>query len=90
MKFETRNCTPPKAIPHTSAAGRTPFSAFHPPITMIRYAGTINEIGAQMRPTPALRRSIGKPVIAVSVTIGVPMEPNATGAVLASKQIPAA
>ena len=42
-------------IPHTAAAGSTPLSAFQPPITITRYAGTNRETGAQMRPTQALR-----------------------------------
>ena len=49
-----------------------------------------NDTGAQMRPTQALRSCIGRPVIPVSVTIGMPMEPNATGAVFANRQMPAA
>ncbi len=63
MKFDTKNCVPANATPHSAAAGRTPFSAGHPPITRMRYAGTISETGAQMRPTPALRRSSGSLVI---------------------------
>lgn len=43
-----------------------------------------------MRPTPALKRIKGKPVIPASVTMGMAMEPNATGAVLASRQMAAA
>ena len=43
-----------------------------------------------MRPTPALRRISGKPVMPASVTIGIAMDPNATGAVFASRQMAAA
>ena len=50
----------------------------------------IRETGAQIRPTAALRPFIGRPVTVASVRTGVPMEPNATGAVLASRQTPAA
>ena len=32
----------------------------------------------------------GKPVMPASVTTGIPMEPKATGAVFASRQMPAA
>src|SRR6266480_2453476 len=49
-----------------------------------------SEIGAQMRATPALNRSRGNPVVTARVVIGVAMEPNATGAVLAIKQTAAA
>ena len=43
-----------------------------------------------MRPTPALKRISGRPVIPASVTIGIAMDPNATGAVFASRQMAAA
>src|SRR5437667_12734486 len=45
-----------------------------------------SETGAQIRPTPALNRSKGRPVVALSVRIGVAIDPKATGAVLASRQ----
>src|SRR5712691_1163683 len=50
----------------------------------------MRDTGAQIRPTAALRRSRGKPVVVASVNTGVAIEPKATGAVLASKQIAAA
>src|SRR5674476_1210406 len=74
---------PAPGAPHIAAAGSTPRSPFQPPITRIRYAGTNSDTGAQMRPTPALSRSSGSPVVTASVVIGIPMDPNATGAVLA-------
>ena len=49
-----------------------------------------SETGAQIRPTFALRSRSGKFVIPASVITGMPIEPNATGAVFASRQIPAA
>ncbi len=45
---------------------------------------------AHSRPTIALSDSNGNPVVPASVTIGMPMEPKATGAVFASRQMPAA
>jgi hypothetical protein len=48
------------------------------------------ETGAQMRPTHALNCISLKPVMRASVTTGTPMEPKATGAVFANKQMPAA
>jgi hypothetical protein len=48
------------------------------------------EISAHMRPTMAESGSTGSPVTAASVVTGMPIEPNATGAVLASRQMPAA
>ncbi len=76
--------------PHTSAAGHTARSAFHPPITIIRYAGMNSDTGAQILPTSALSVASGSFVTPASVTSGVPMAPNATGAVFAIRQIAAA
>src|SRR5437016_8669693 len=90
IKFETRNCVPANAIPHTAAAGRTPRSPLQPHMTMIIYAGMKSETGAQMRLTPALSRSMGSLAVTASVVIGVAMDPKATGAVFASKQTAAA
>jgi hypothetical protein len=45
---------------------------------------------AQSRPTMAESGSTGSPVTAASVVTGMPMAPKATGAVLASRQMPAA
>ena len=48
------------------------------------------EIIAHSRPTIALRPATGRPVTFASVVTGMPMDPNATGAVFASRQMPAA
>ncbi len=48
------------------------------------------EIIAHRRPTIALSAITGRPVTVASVVTGMPIDPNATGAVLASRQIPAA
>ena len=45
---------------------------------------------AHSRPTIADSGSTGSPVTAASVVTGMPIDPNATGAVLASRQMPAA
>ena len=50
----------------------------------------MTEIIAHSRPTIALSASTGSPVTFASVTTGTPIDPNATGAVLASRQMPAA
>ncbi len=81
---------PANDTPHTSAAGKTRASSLNPPITTTMYPGTISDSGAQIRPIPALNRSSGRPVMPASVTAGIPIEPNATGAVLASRQSAAA
>src|SRR5262249_36955380 len=90
MKFETRNCTEANVMPQIAAAGNTDFKPFHPDMTMIKYDGMNSETGAQMRPTPALNRSTGRLVTAPNVVIEMPMEPNATGGVLANRQMAAA
>ena len=50
----------------------------------------MTEIIAHRRPTIALSASTGSPVTSASVVTGMPIDPNATGAVLASRQMPAA
>ena len=50
----------------------------------------MSETGAQILPTPALSLARGRPVTPARVTSGIPIEPNATGAVFASKQMAAA
>jgi hypothetical protein len=45
---------------------------------------------AHIRPVIALSESRGRLVTLARVKMGVPIEPNATGAVFASRQIPAA
>ena len=59
-------------------------------MTTIRYPGMMMEIKAHSRPTIALMARTGRPVTLASVVIGMPIEPKATGAVLASRQMPAA
>ena len=49
-----------------------------------------SETIAHSRPTMALSCICGRPVMLASVTTGMPIDPNATGAVLASRQMPAA
>ena len=48
------------------------------------------EIIAHSWPTIALSGSTGSPVTLASVVTGMPIDPNATGAVFASRQMPAA
>ena len=48
------------------------------------------EMSAHSRPTIAESGSTGRPVTAARVVTGMPIEPKATGAVLASRQMPAA
>src|SRR5487761_2696501 len=73
-------------MPQTAAAGAMARRAGKPPITSVRYAGTNKDTGAQMRPTLAESGPRGNPVTVDSMIRGVPMEPNATGDVFASRQ----
>ena len=50
----------------------------------------ITEIIAHRRPTIALSCMTGKPVTLARVVTGMPIDPKATGAVFASRQMPAA
>jgi hypothetical protein len=50
----------------------------------------MTEIIAQSLPVMALSGIDGMPVTLASVVIGIPIDPNATGAVLARRQMPAA
>ena len=50
----------------------------------------MSEMIAHNRPTMALSGSTGNPVMPASVVTGMPIDPNATGAVLAIRQMPAA
>ena len=55
-----------------------------------RYIGIVTEIMAHSRPVMALSGSTGRPVTFASVVMGMPIDPKATGAVLAIRQMPAA
>src|SRR5260221_11841908 len=81
---------PENAKPHTRAAGSAARKAGKPPMTSIKYDGRIKEKGAQRRPTSAERDSSGNLVTPPSMTMGMPMEPNATGTGFASRQMLAA
>ena len=76
--------------PQIRIAGHTSSARFGPAITTTRYAGMMTEIIAQSLPVIALSGIDGMPVTLASVVMGMPIEPNATGAVLASRQMPAA
>src|SRR5579884_3768809 len=89
-KLEMLNCTAAKVAPHATTAGHTSAAPAHPAIVTTKEVGIITEIMAQIRPTMALRWLTGSDVMPASVMTGMPIEPNATGAVLASRQIPAA
>ena len=85
-----RNCTIANDPPQTSTAGHTLRRPRHPLIVTISHAGTISETNGSCRPAIWLSVNAGNSVTAARVRMGVPMAPNATGAVLAMSASPAA
>jgi hypothetical protein len=83
-------CTIANDPPDTRTAGHTPISPRHPLIVATSQAGTMIETMGSCRPAIALSVIGEMPVTAPNVRIGVPMAPNATGAVLAMSASPAA
>ncbi len=84
------NCTTANVPPQTTTAGHTPRSPRHPLIVTTSHAGTISETNGSCRPAIMPSVFAGIPVTAPSVRIGVPIAPNATGAVFAISDRPAA
>src|SRR5206468_4573596 len=84
------NCTSANVPPHTNTAGHTERRPRQPLIVTTSHAGTISETNGSCRPAMIPIVVAGMPVTAASVRIGVPIAPNATGAVLAISESPAA
>ena len=76
--------------PQTATAGHTDRSPRQPLIVTTSHAGTISETKGSWRPANMPIVDAGMPVTAANVRIGVPIAPNATGAVLAMSDRPAA
>src|ERR1017187_7718978 len=89
-KFDTRNGATEKASPATSAAGQTPYIPRQPAKAATTQNGTRTEKKGSWRPTIAEIFSASRPVTCSSVVIGIPSDPNATGAVLAMSARPEA
>ena len=90
MKLDTKNCVPANAMPQTAAAGSTPRRPFQPPITQDQVGRHDQRNRRADAAHAGAQRSSGRPVITASVVIGMAIEPKATGAVLASRQMAAA
>ena len=89
-KFEDKNCVTANVIPDTRTAGNTSIVFFHPVIINTRKNGMkIDKIG-NCRPTIFEISNAGIPVGPSIAIIGIPIAPNATGAVFAIKHKPAA
>ena len=97
-RFDTASCTSAKLTPATSTAGSTSSIRRQPASRTTRYAGISTEKNGSWRPTTADRSRVvdatSRPRIGASrppsVVIGVPIEPKATGAVLATSASTAA
>ena len=98
IRFETTNCAAAKLTPATSTAGNTPSIPRQPDRSTTRYAGMMTEKNGNWRPTMAesaiVVDSTSRPRIGASsppsVVTGMPSDPNATGAVLATSASTAA
>ncbi len=88
--MEHTNCAIAKVTPATIAAGHVWRTPRAPSTTPTRISGTISARKGVWRPTIEPRSSMGRSVWAASVTIGVAIEPNATGAVLPMRERAAA
>ena len=77
-------------MPAVSAAGQTPSMPRKPAIAQTTQNGTSSEKNGSCRPTMAESLSLSIPVTPSSAMMGVPRAPNATGAVFAMSDKPAA
>src|ERR1039458_3432289 len=87
---DVNHCMTAKERPAHSAPGHTSQASFQVPPSLLTNAamsqkGTRTETKGSWCPAMADTFSSGMPLTAASVTIGVPMAPQATGAVLANR-----
>src|SRR6266446_5727457 len=81
--FDQKYWVNPKERPTTRMAGRTSNVSAHPTIVRTSQNGTMTAVKGRMRPIIALRSDSDSPHTAANVCTGVPIAPQATGAVLA-------
>ncbi len=89
-KFDQRNCAEANDPPTTRSAGQTARVCRQEVIVRTSQNGMISDNGGKIRPAVALRASTSRLVTFERVRIGVPIAPQATGAVLAIRQSRAA
>ena len=77
-----------KENPATQAAGQTPTTALQPAKAQTIQNGMSKEKKGNCRPTIDEIKWTSMPVTCSSVVIGMPKEPNATGAVFAMSESP--
>ena len=85
MRFDQKNCMEAKEIPTTAMAGGTSNVSLHETIARTSQNGTIRAVMGRIRPIIAFISASGIAVTVASIWTGVPMAPQATGAVLAIK-----
>ena len=83
--FDQKNSIPANENPTTRIAGNT--SNVSSQLTIVRTSqkGTITAVNGRIRPIILFRSPSGRPETAASVWTGVPIAPQATGAVFAIK-----
>jgi len=79
-----------KEPPDTIIAGSTSLVPFQPDMMNTSQNGTNRDNSGSWRPTIWPMANASSPVTAPAVTMGIPIAPKATGAVLAIRQMPAA
>ncbi len=98
-KLDATNCATAKATPHTTEvvlvthtniSTQVSRSPRRPSTSHTSTSGTTRASSGVWRPTTDATESSGSPVTWASVTTGVPIAPNATGAVLATSATTAA
>lgn len=90
IKFEVTYCVIAKENPETRIAGKTSSARLKPAIMITMNKGIKAERKGNWRPTIFEISIAAIPVGPSIAMIGIPIAPNATGAVLAIKHIPAA
>ncbi len=88
--FDQANWVAANDPPTTSSAGQTASVSRQEVIVRTSQTGTISDNSGKIRPAVALRASTSRSVTAERVRIGVPIAPQATGAVLAIRHSSAA
>src|SRR5271157_3253415 len=79
--LDQNHCVAEKETPTTRMAGNTSNVSSQPTIARTSQKGTITAVKGRIRPTMALKSESGSAVTAARECIGVPMAPQATGAV---------
>src|SRR5882672_7406246 len=85
MWLDQKNCMEAKEMPTTRMAGSTSKVSFHGTMARTSQNGTITAVIGRMRPIMAFMSASGRKVTAASMCTGVPIDPHATGAVLAMR-----